>query len=124
MRCPGATGDDRRQRHRDRERIPGAVLAQVQSVLARARVKPTTTTIIFTDQNGPKGGMAIRCAVTAAVPRQATVRIAPLAATAPLAFAKAMKALERSLSGVPDQRRALSRRPKKYYLAKRMLESS
>jgi hypothetical protein len=79
---------------------------------------------IFTDQNGPKGGMAIRCAVTAAVPRQATVRIAPLAATAPLAFAKAMKALERSLSGVPDQRRALSRRPKKYYLAKRMLESS
>jgi hypothetical protein len=67
--------------------------------------------------------MAMRCAVTAAVPRQATVRIAPLAATAPLAFAKAMKALERSLSGVPDQRRALSRRPK-YYLAKRMLESS
>jgi hypothetical protein len=99
------------------------VLAQVQSGLARARVKPTTT-IIFTEENGPKGGMAIRCAVTAAVPRQATLRVAPLAATAPLAFAKAVKALGRSLSGAPDRRRALSRRARKYYLAKRMMESS
>jgi hypothetical protein len=100
------------------------VLTEVQLVLAKARVKPTTTTISFTDENGPKGGVAIRCAVTAAVPRQATLRIAPLAATAPLAFAKAAKALERSLSGAPDRRRALRRRPKKYYLAKRMMESS
>jgi hypothetical protein len=93
----------------------------MQSVLAKARVQPTTTTIVFTDA---KGGVAIRCAVTAAVPRQAMQRVAPLAATAPLAFAKAVKALERSLSGAPDRRRALSRRPKKYYLAKRMMESS
>jgi hypothetical protein len=99
------------------------VLAEMQSVLAKTRVQPTATTIVFTDENGPKGGEAIRCAVTAAVPRQATLRVAPLAATAPLAFAKAVKALARSLSGAPDRSRALSRRPKKYYLAKRMMES-
>ncbi len=71
----------------------GAILAEVESVLDKARVQPTTVTIVFTDVNGPKGGVGIRCAVTAMVPRQATLRIAPLAATAPLAFAKAVKAL-------------------------------
>jgi hypothetical protein len=100
------------------------VLAEVESVLAKARVQPTTATIVFTDVNGPRGGMAIRCAVTAALPRQATLRIAPLAATARLAFAKAVKAFARGLSEDPDRSRALSRRPKKYYLAKRMMESS
>jgi hypothetical protein len=100
------------------------VLGEVQSMLSKTRVQPTTATIVFTDVNGPKGGVAIRCAVTAELPRQATLRVAPLAATAPLAFAKALKALARGLSGAPDRRRALSRRPKKYYLAKRMMESS
>ena len=62
--------------------------------------------------------------MTAVVPRQATLRVAPLAATAPLVFAKAVKAFARGLSEDPDRSRALSRRPKKYYLAKRMMESS
>lgn len=62
--------------------------------------------------------------MTAALPRQATLRIAPLVATAPLAFAKAVKAFARGQSEAPDRSRALSRRPKKYYLTKRMMESS
>jgi hypothetical protein len=36
------------------------VLAEVESVLDKARMQPTTVTIVFTDVNGPKGGMAIR----------------------------------------------------------------
>lgn len=33
------------------------VLAEVDSVLNKARVQPTTVTIVFTDVNGPKGAM-------------------------------------------------------------------
>lgn len=100
------------------------VLAKVEAVLRRARVAPTTATVAFTSEKGSKGGVAIRCAVTAMVPRQPALRVAQVAVTPLIAFDQAVAALDRMLTGAPDRRRTLRRRPKKYYLARRAMEAS
>jgi len=112
--------DDHRQESRRRPGTAGAG----PRYLGKTRVKPTTATVVFMTEKGSRGGVTICCAVTVMVLRQAPLRVSQVAVAASMAFNGAVHALERMLSGAPDRRRALSRRPKKYYVARRALETS
>ena len=96
---------------------------QVQSALERLRLKPITAQATFFDDNGPKGGLAIRCALTARLPYRPTLRVECTAATQRTAFDGAFTALERRLERYRERARDSRRRPKKYFVAKRLIES-
>ena len=78
--------------------------------------------VVFSDQNGPKGGVAVRCGVTVSLAGSAAMHVEDEATTAGLALTGALAKLERRLL----RRRALvrdsRRRPKKYFAAARELK--
>ena len=96
---------------------------QVQAALERLQLKPITAQATFFDDNGPKGGLAIRCALTARLPYRPALRVEQTEATQRTAFDGAFAALERQLECYRERDRDSRRRPKKYFVAKRVLES-
>lgn len=98
------------------------ILHEIAGVLAPFRPQPATLRVVFSDEDGPKGGPAIRCTLTVRAPRRAVLRVAHDATTPRLAFDGALAALERRLGRVREETRDLRRRPKKYFVAKRLLQ--
>jgi ribosome-associated translation inhibitor RaiA len=99
------------------------VKKQVQAALERLQLKPITAQATFFDDNGPKGGLAIRCALTARLPYRPALRVEQTEATQRTAFDGAFAALERRLERYRERDRDSRRHPKKYFAAKRLLES-
>ena len=87
----------------------------------RGRLRPISARVGFTDENGPKGGPGIRCALTVELPRRPIAHANGLGASARLAFDAALAALEHELSRERRRRRDVARRPKKYYVAEQGL---
>jgi ribosome-associated translation inhibitor RaiA len=98
--------------------IAGKILA----TLTRLRVRATTARVQFTDENGPKGGIDTKCSITIEVPRRTELHADTVADTPRLGFEQAFSALERQIERERTRMREERRRPKKYYLAKRLLE--
>ena len=73
----------------------------------------------LTDDNGPKGGCAYRCAVTLAVTKRRPIHVEHTAPSSRLAFDGALVRLEHRLARVRGAARDSRRRPKKYYVAQR-----
>jgi ribosome-associated translation inhibitor RaiA len=90
---------------------------KLAATIGRGRLRPTSTRVAFTDENGPKGGVDIRCAVTMEVPGRPTKHASALAQNHRLAFDSAIAALEREVTRERQRRRDAARRPKKYYVA-------
>jgi ribosome-associated translation inhibitor RaiA len=107
-------GDDRALR----TLVNGKVLA----ALGRQRIPATTARVQFASESGPKGGVSSRCAITIDVPRRPELHAAIAAESYRLAFEQALAVLERQLERDRARGREERRRPKKYYLAKRLLE--
>lgn len=103
--------------------LAARVRRRVARVLARVRTQPVSATVTFVDDNGPKGGLAHRCAVTVRVPYRPSLRVEDVATTRRAAFDGALAALERGLERYREIQRERQRRPKKYYVAKRLLTS-
>lgn len=97
------------------------VARRLDAALKRLRLRPAEGRVTFSDQNGPKGGVAIRCALTVRLPYRPALRVEWTAETPRLAFDGVFPALERRLAHYRVRTRDLSRRPKKYYVAKRVL---
>jgi hypothetical protein len=97
------------------------VRTKVAQTLGRIDPPPTTAKVIFDDENGPKGGPGIRCRIVHDMPRRRDFSVEGLGATEEVAFDAAFDALETSITRDRDRRRELVRRPKKYFLAKRLL---
>jgi ribosome-associated translation inhibitor RaiA len=89
--------------------------------LAHLGMTPLAVRINFTDENGPKGGVSVRCAITVPVPRRAAVHVEHLAPSPGTAFDGALDTLEDHLAQRRRREREAGRRPKKYYVAKRVL---
>ncbi len=70
------------------------------------------------DENGPKGGRTIRCALEVRRPRRPAVHVEATATTPRLAFDAALGKLERQLKRLRDAGRELKRRPRKYGVAR------
>lgn len=93
---------------------------QLTALLQRLAVQAVAAQVTFFDENGPKGGLAIRCALTVRVPYRAPVRVERVAETPRLAFDGGFPTLERRLAESVEQARDERRHPKKYYAAKRV----
>jgi ribosome-associated translation inhibitor RaiA len=96
---------------------------KLDGLLRHLRQPPVAVRVDLTDENGPKGGVGIRCALTVDMARRRTVHVEHTAATPRQAFDLAFEALERRALQEIDRARDRRRRPKKYFLAKRLLES-
>ena len=90
---------------------------KMTAATGRGRLRPTAARVGFHDENGPKGGPGIRCALSVDVPRRPTVHANGLGETPRLAFDSAFAALEHELAREREQRRTIARRPKKYFVA-------
>jgi hypothetical protein len=104
-------------------RIPRQhAMTRMRQALRRAAADTATTArVTFSDVNGPKGGADIRCALLVSVPGRPPIRAEDVETTPRLAFdasyARVLRQFERALG----RRREASRRPKKYFAAKRLL---
>ena len=82
-------------------------------------VRPVRTQAVFFDDNGPKGGRAMRCALTVRLPYRPSIRVERSAVTPRLAFDAAFAVLERQLERYYERERENKRHPKKYFAAGR-----
>jgi len=89
------------------------------ATLAKLSVKPVRSQATFVDDNGPRGGRAMRCALTVRLPYRPSVRVERSAETPRLAFDAAFAVLERQLERYREQERDNKRHPKKYFAASR-----
>ena len=90
---------------------------KMTAATGRGRMRPTAARVAFTDENGPKGGVGIRCALTVDLPRRPATHASGLGETPRLAFDAAFSALEHELVRERQRRRDVARRPKKYFVA-------
>jgi ribosome-associated translation inhibitor RaiA len=89
------------------------------ATLAKLAVGPVRSQATFVDDNGPKGGPAMRCALTVRLPYRPSVRVERSAETPRLAFDAAFAVLERQLERYRERDRDNKRHPKKYFAARR-----
>lgn len=89
--------------------------------LAKLAVGPVKGQASFFDDNGPKGGRAMRCALTVRLPFRPSIRVERSAVTPRLAFDAAFAVLERQLERYRERDRDSKRHPKKYFAARRTL---
>jgi ribosome-associated translation inhibitor RaiA len=99
--------------------LRGRIERQLTTLLKRFAVSPIAAEVQFFDDDGPKGGVAIRCAVLVRVPFRPSMRVEHVAKTPRLAFDGAWPVVERQLARYQERAREARRRPKKYYVAKR-----
>ena len=99
------------------------VMTRVGEALEKLKVTPVRARVTFFDDNGPKGGRAMRCAVDVRVPHRPAVHVEHVETTKRLAFDGVVAALERQIEGRRERERENRRHPKKYFVAKRLLGS-
>jgi ribosome-associated translation inhibitor RaiA len=97
------------------------VADKLSAVVGRGGGRPTVARVAFTDDNGPKGGVHIRCAVTVEAPRRPAVHAEAVAEGPRLALDTVLEILGRELKGQRERRRDAARRPKKYFVARQAL---
>jgi hypothetical protein len=105
-------------------RFRRTVARKLTATVEKVAVPPTAARVDFTDENGPKGGIHIRCGITLDLPRRPAVHVGHLAPTPVLAFAGALDSLELALARRRARERAMARRPKKYFAARRLVEDA
>jgi len=93
----------------------------VGAALEHIKLAPIRAKVTFFDDNGPKGGLGMRCAMDVRLPYRPAIRVEQAAETTRLAFDGAFAALERKLERYRERDRDIKRRPKKYFVAKRLL---
>lgn len=98
------------------------ITERMTEALKPIALTPKSAQVAFFDDNGPKGGRAMRCAFTVHLPYRPALRVENTAETARLAFDGGFSALERRLARYREQDRDSRRHPKKYFAAKRLTE--
>ena len=97
------------------------VRERLAQLLRRAPVRPAVARAAFTDVNGPKGGLDIRCALQLRLPGQPPIVVTRRGTTPRLAFDAACDRVLRTLEQARERFRESRRRPRKYFAAKRLL---
>lgn len=103
-------------------RLHDRIVARVTKACSRLPHEPTSALVNFTDVNGPKGGVDMRCAITVWMPGKKTAHVEDIATSPSTAFDAVIDSLERWVKEHTERFLDERRRPKKYYLAKRLLE--
>ena len=95
---------------------------QMTAVLERLTMTPLIAHVAFFDENGPKGGVDKRCALTVRLPYRPSVRGESVADALDLAFSQSFEILTRQLGRYRERQLESRRHPKKYFVAQRLLE--
>ena len=103
----------------ERDPLRGRATRLMTEALAKLAVAPVKGQVAFFDDNGPKGGRAMRCALTVRLPFRPSIRVEQSAVTPRLAFDAAFAVLERQLERYRERDRDSKRHPKKYFAARR-----
>jgi ribosome-associated translation inhibitor RaiA len=99
------------------------VNGKIAASFGRLHVPATTARVQFANETGgAKGGPTARCSITVDLPRRPELHADVTAQSLRLAFEQGFAMLERQLERDRARGREERRRPKKYYLAKRLLE--
>ncbi len=85
------------------------VARRMNGILGPRQVRPLSARVTFSDEDGPRGGVAIRCGLTVRLPGRAPIRVAHQARTYRQAFAGAFEMLKSQVKRT-TQRRWQSRR--------------
>jgi ribosome-associated translation inhibitor RaiA len=80
-----------------RPRLRAYVAARLTRLLTRRRIVARSVRVEFHDDDGPRGGVAIRCALTVRVPGRPLIRVEHTARTHRAAFNRSVAILERQL---------------------------
>ena len=99
------------------------IAEHLTTALSRMGTEPATAHVTFFDDDGPKGGPAIRCAITIHLPHRPAIHVEHTTETARSAFDGAFAVLDRQLARDRERDRDRRRHPKKYYAAKRLVET-
>ena len=94
------------------------VVEHMHRHLDRVGLKPASGRAAFSDENGPKGGRAMRCALTVSLPYRPGIHVEQVDTDPRRAFDGAMEGLERELARYRERDRDEKRHPKKYFAAK------
>jgi ribosome-associated translation inhibitor RaiA len=103
----------------ERDPLRGRATRLMTEALAKLAVGPVKGQAAFFDDNGPKGGRAMRCALTVRLPFRPSIRVERSAVTPRLAFDAAFTVLERQVERYRERDRDSKRHPKKYFAARR-----
>ena len=101
--------------------LASRIYARVTDTLARVSPPPAVAKIILAGEHRPKGGVDTRCTIRFHVPRRRDLTVTELGNRPATAFDAAHAALDLSVTRESERHRELVRRPKKYFLAKRLL---
>lgn len=99
--------------------LRGKAARRLSRALTALEVGVMRTRLVFSDDNGPKGGRACRCALTLALSKRQPIHVEHTASSSTLAFDGALGRLEHRLGRLRGIARDRKRRPKKYYVARR-----
>ena len=95
------------------------VAKQLTEALRPLGAKPVTAKATFFAERG--SGIGVRCALTVRLPYRPSVRVEHVSDTPRSAFDGSFATLERQLAKYRERLTERRRRPKKYYVAKRLL---
>jgi ribosome-associated translation inhibitor RaiA len=96
------------------------IVQQMRHALAGVQTSPVHVRVSFTDVNGPKGGLDVRCAIDVKIPRTAPLHAEGTAASDVNAFDLSEAAIARQIARQLERRQESGRHPKKYYAARRL----
>jgi hypothetical protein len=99
------------------------VARQMNGLLGRRGVRPVRARVTFSDEDGPRGGIAIRCALTVRLPGRPSIRVEHQARTYRQAFQAGFETLKRQIKRTTRRRRQSGRVPKKHDVARRLREA-
>ena len=97
---------------RGQERLRIEVAKRVRRAVERRGASPHTLRIAFFDDDGPRGGVAIRCALTVTPSRGPSVRVEHTARRYSAAFKGALTVLTRRLKRRAQRQRRRMRYPR------------
>jgi hypothetical protein len=97
---------------RGRDRLREDVVNQIRRLMERRGGSPRAVRIAFFDDDGPRGGVAIRCAATLTPSRGPVIRVESTARTYSAAFKGSLAGLKRRLKRRIQRRRRRMRYPR------------
>lgn len=97
---------------RGRDRLRSDVVTQIRRLLERRGASPRAVRIAFFDDDGPRGGVAIRCALTLTPSRGPSIRVEHTARTYSAAFKGALTVLTRRVKRRAQRQRHRTRYPR------------
>jgi ribosome-associated translation inhibitor RaiA len=97
------------------------IAQRLRRALAGVRTSPVHVRVAFTDVNGPKGGLDVRCAIDVRIPQTEPLHVEETRDRDVTAFDRAAAMITRRIKDRLGRRQESGRRPKKYYAARRLL---